>query len=71
MILLSAIIGLGAAMLLLAGGYLLGVKRGHGARELLRQQNLARAAEMKRSPDSPQSEQDDSQIGKASCRERE
>lgn len=60
MILLSAIIGLGAATLLLAAGYLIGVKRGHSARELLRRQNLMQAAEMTRSPDSPQSDQDDS-----------
>ncbi len=63
MILLSAIIGIGAATLLLAAGYLFGVKRGHHAREHLRRQNLVQAAEMKRLPDPvlrPQNEQDDS-----------
>jgi len=63
MILLSAIIGLGAATLLLAAGYLFGVKRGHREREHLRRQNLLQAAEIKRLPDRlapPQDGQDDS-----------
>ena len=51
MILLSAIIGLGAATLLLAAGYLFGVKRGHHAREHLRRQNLMQAAEMRQLPE--------------------
>jgi len=50
MILLSAIIGLGAATLLLAAGYLFGVKRGRHAREQLRKQNLMQVAEMRRLP---------------------
>ena len=40
MILLAAIIGIGAALLLLTAGYLFGVSRGYKAREQLRQQNL-------------------------------
>ena len=62
MILLSAIIGIGAATLLLTAGYLFGVKQGHHVREHLRRQNLAQAAEIKRLPDPsprPQNEQDD------------
>lgn len=62
MILLSAIIGLGAATLLLAAGYLFGVKRGHHAREHLRRQNLMQAAEMRLLPEQlprPQDERDD------------
>jgi hypothetical protein len=50
MILLSAIIGLGAATLLLAAGYLFGVKRGYHAREQLRRQNLMQVAEMRHLP---------------------
>jgi hypothetical protein len=40
MILLAAIIGIGAALLLLSAGYVFGVSRGYQAREQLRQQNL-------------------------------
>ncbi len=37
---LAAIIGIGAALLLLIAGYLVGIKRGYNAREQLRKQNL-------------------------------
>lgn len=47
MILLSAMIGLSAAVLLLTIGYILGAKRAHSAREELRNQNLAQAEKMK------------------------
>jgi hypothetical protein len=51
MILLSAIIGLGAATLLLTAGYLFGVKRGYHAREQLRRQNLVQVSEIRRLPE--------------------
>jgi predicted regulator of Ras-like GTPase activity (Roadblock/LC7/MglB family) len=63
MMLLSAIIGLGAATLLLTAGYLFGVKQGRHAREKLHRQNLMQAAEMRQLPEQlPQqhNEQDDS-----------
>ena len=63
MILLPAIIGVGAAILLLTAGYLFGVKRGYHAREQLRRQNLMQAAEMEQLPEQllhRQNEQDDS-----------
>jgi hypothetical protein len=63
MILLSAIIGIGAATLLLTAGYLFGVKRGYHAREKLRRQVLMQAAEMKQLPEQllqRQNEQEDS-----------
>ena len=46
MILLSAVIGIGAAMLLLTAGYLFGANRGYQAREQLRGQNLEQAEEI-------------------------
>ena len=46
MILLSAVIGIGAAVLLLTGGYLFGASRGYQAREQLRKQNLEQAEEI-------------------------
>jgi hypothetical protein len=46
MILLSAVIGVGAAVLLLTGGYLLGANRGYQAREQLRRQNVEQAEEI-------------------------
>ena len=62
MILLSTIMGLGAATLLLTAGYLFGVKRGYHAREKLRRQNLMQAAEMRQLPEQllqRQNEQED------------
>jgi hypothetical protein len=46
MILLAAIVGVSAAVLLLTAGYLFGIKRGFEAREQLRQQNLQQAEEL-------------------------
>jgi len=46
MILLPAVIGVGAAVLLLTAGYLFGANRGYQAREQLRRQNLEQAEEM-------------------------
>lgn len=46
MILLSAVIGVGAAALLLSSGYLLGANRGYRSREQLRKQNLEQAEEI-------------------------
>ena len=46
MILLSAVIGVGAAVLLLTGGYLLGANRGYRAREQLRRQNTEQAEQI-------------------------
>ncbi|MBK7235440.1 MAG: hypothetical protein IPI02_07365 [Sterolibacteriaceae bacterium] len=46
MILLSAVIGVGAAVLLLTGGYLFGANRGYQAREQLRRQNVEQAEEI-------------------------
>jgi len=48
MILQAAIIGVGAATLLLVAGYLFGVQRGYGAREHLRRQSAQQAVEMER-----------------------
>jgi hypothetical protein len=47
-IILSAIVGLAAAVFLLTAGYLFGVKRGAQARERLRNQDLAQAQELAR-----------------------
>ena len=46
MILLSAVIGVGAAALLLSSGYLVGANRGYHSREQLRQRNLDQAEEI-------------------------
>jgi len=46
MILLSAVIGVGAAVLLLTGGYLFGANRGYRAREQLRRQTIEQAEEI-------------------------
>jgi hypothetical protein len=46
MILLSTVIGVGAAVLLLTAGYLFGANRGYQAREQLRKQNLEQAEEI-------------------------
>lgn len=46
MILLSAVIGVGAAALLLSSGYLLGANRGYRSREQLRKWNLDQAEEI-------------------------
>lgn len=46
MILLSAVIGVGAAVLLLTAGYLFGANRGYQAREQLRKQNFEQAEEI-------------------------
>ncbi len=62
MILLSAIIGLGAATLLLTAGYLFGVKQGYHAREHLRRLNQMQAADMRQLPEQflqRQNEQED------------
>ncbi len=48
MILLSAIVGLGASVLLLFAGYLFGVKRGSDVREDLRRQDLTQTQDLKR-----------------------
>jgi hypothetical protein len=48
MTLLSIIIGLGSAMILLTAGYLLGIRRGNAARELLRTQNQEQSEELTR-----------------------
>lgn len=61
--LLPAIIGLGATVLLLTAGYLFGLKQGYDAREQLRKQNLMQAAKMKELPErllQRQNEQEDS-----------
>jgi len=47
MMLLAAIIGLGAGVFLLTAGYLFGVKRGYHAREKLRSQNLVHTEEFR------------------------
>ena len=46
MIFLSAVIGVGAAALLLSSGYLLGANRGYRSREQLRKRNLDQAEEI-------------------------
>jgi predicted regulator of Ras-like GTPase activity (Roadblock/LC7/MglB family) len=48
---LSAIIGFGATILLLTAGYLFGLKQAYDAREQLRKQNLMLAAKMKELPE--------------------
>lgn len=48
MILLSAIVGLGAAILLLSAGYLFGVKRGSDIRERLRTLDLTQTQDLRR-----------------------
>jgi hypothetical protein len=59
MILQAAIIGIGAALLLLTAGYVFGVSLGYKAREQLRQHNLELAEELSLArPDSPQSGHD-------------
>jgi predicted regulator of Ras-like GTPase activity (Roadblock/LC7/MglB family) len=62
-VLLSAIIGLGASALLLTAGYLFGVKRAYSAREQLRTQYLTQAEGVKQLREQlsqRESEQDDS-----------
>lgn len=48
MTMISAIMGLGAAAMLLTGGYLFGARKGFQAREFLRRQNLQQAQELTR-----------------------